>query len=106
MKYDNLVAGSNTTPKDVLSIVIPNYTAAKRTIEGPTNTKPPVPRLAPNLFTDSLLRILEIKTGPFWEHSPQLYSIATGVPRWEKVRTGLSKMYEVSDGYRRVVSPN
>lgn len=35
---------------------------------------------------------LQIKKGPFHEHSPVLYDIA-GVPNWQKVNTGLLKMY-------------
>ncbi|KAJ1980330.1 Serine/threonine-protein phosphatase 2A activator 1 [Dimargaris verticillata] len=34
----------------------------------------------------------EVKTGPFFEHSPTLYSIS-GVPYWKKVNQGLQKMY-------------
>lgn len=49
-----------------------------------------------NLYFISISRIHEVKFGPFHEHSSQLYSIATGVPRWSKVNSGLFKMYEVS----------
>jgi hypothetical protein len=88
--------GTKSSPNDVLPLVIPGYSSPQKSLDGPANTTiPPPPKLPPNMFTDSLLRILEIKSGPFWEHSPQLYSIATGVPRWEKVRSGLCKMYEV-----------
>lgn len=43
----------------------------------------------------SIMRIHEVKRGPFHEHSSQLYAIATGVPNWRKVNSGLFKMYEV-----------
>ena len=42
-----------------------------------------------------VMRINEFKRGPFHEHSSQLYSIATGVPNWGKVNSGLFKMYQV-----------
>jgi hypothetical protein len=40
-------------------------------------------------------RIQTFKTGPFAEHSAQLYNIAMGVPLWSKVHSGLVKMYQV-----------
>ena len=39
-----------------------------------------------------------MKQGPFYEHSSQLHAIATGVPNWGKVHSGLIKMYEVCIG--------
>jgi serine/threonine-protein phosphatase 2A activator len=48
-----------------------------------------------NLYFLSIMRIHEVKHGPFYEHSSQLYSIATGVATWRKVNSGLFKMYEV-----------
>lgn len=48
-----------------------------------------------NLYFMSIMRIHEVKSGPFHEHSSQLYSIATGVQHWSKVHSGLFKMYEV-----------
>lgn len=56
-------------------------------------TRPPLPPT--NLYFLSISRILEVKQGPFFEHSSQLYSIATGVQLWSKVNSGLFKMYEV-----------
>ena len=53
---------------------------------------PPLP--ATNLYFMSIMRIHEVKTGPFHEHSSQLHSIAVGVPNWSKVNSGLFKMYE------------
>ena len=35
----------------------------------------------------------QVKTGPFAEHSNQLWNIS-GVPNWEKVNSGLFKMYK------------
>lgn len=43
-----------------------------------------------------ITRIHALKTGPFHEHSSQLYAIATGVPHWAKANQGLLKMYDVS----------
>lgn len=54
---------------------------------------PPLPPT--NLYFMSITRIHAVKSGPFHEHSSQLYSIATGVQYWTKVHTGLFKMYEV-----------
>jgi serine/threonine-protein phosphatase 2A activator len=34
-----------------------------------------------------------MKTGPFFEHSPKLYSIAD-VPTWNKINEGMMKMYQ------------
>jgi len=55
---------------------------------------PPLPPT--NLYFMSIMRIHEVKRGPFYEHSSQLYSIATGVASWSKVNSGLFKMYDVS----------
>ncbi|KAJ1959476.1 Serine/threonine-protein phosphatase 2A activator [Dipsacomyces acuminosporus] len=46
------------------------------------------------LYLQSIRFIMEVKRGPFFEHSRQLYDIS-GVPRWEKVNQGLGKMYKV-----------
>jgi hypothetical protein len=54
------------------------------------------PPLSPtNLYFLSIMRIHQVKRGPFHEHSSQLYAIATGVATWRKVNSGLFKMYEV-----------
>jgi serine/threonine-protein phosphatase 2A activator len=34
-----------------------------------------------------------VKTGPFYEHSPILYDISA-VPTWQKVNSGLLKMFD------------
>ncbi|KAI0706455.1 Phosphotyrosyl phosphatase activator [Earliella scabrosa] len=63
--------------------------------------QPPLPPT--NLYFMSIMRIHEVKSGPFHEHSSQLYSIATGVQYWTKVHTGLFKMYEAEVLGKRVV---
>lgn len=45
------------------------------------------------LFLSSILHVNDLKSGPFAEHSPMLHNIATTVPNWAKVNTGLTKMY-------------
>ncbi|KAK4050290.1 Serine/threonine-protein phosphatase 2A activator 1 [Microbotryomycetes sp. JL201] len=45
------------------------------------------------LFLSSILHVNELKSGPFAEHSPLMHNIATTVPSWTKVSTGLFKMY-------------
>jgi len=86
--------GSSTFPSVVLGLVQPSASDSE---------KRAAKALAPNLYTLSLKRILELKTGPFHEHSSQLYSIASGVPKWEKVLSGLGKMYEAEVLGKRVV---
>ncbi|KAK0472014.1 hypothetical protein IW261DRAFT_822267 [Armillaria novae-zelandiae] len=62
---------------------------------------PPLPPT--NLYFMSIMRILDVKRGPFHEHSSQLYSIAQSVPNWGKVNMGLFKMYEAEVLGKRVV---
>lgn len=45
------------------------------------------------LFLSSILHVNDLKTGPFAEHSPMLHNIASTVPNWTKVSSGLLKMY-------------
>ena len=45
------------------------------------------------MFLECIKFIQEVKTGPFAEHSNQLWSIS-GVPAWTKVNGGLIKMYK------------
>jgi len=62
------------------------------------------PSLPPtNLYFMLIERIRQVKTGPFHEHSAQLYSIAVNVPTWTKVNSGLFKMYEAEVLSKRVV---
>lgn len=56
---------------------------------------PPLPPT--NLYFMAIMRIFDVKYGPFHEHSYQLHSIASGVPNWSKVNSGLFKMYEVGN---------
>lgn len=86
--------GFNTLPSVMLGLMLPN---------APNAEKEAVDNLPPNFYSLSLRRILEVKSGPFHEHSSQLYSIATGVPRWEKVFSGLGKMYDAEVLGKRVV---
>ncbi|KAF8799054.1 Phosphotyrosyl phosphatase activator [Phlegmacium glaucopus] len=62
---------------------------------------PPLPPT--NLYFMAIMRILDVKSGPFYEHSSQLHSIAVGVPNWGKVNSGLFKMYEAEVLGKRVV---
>jgi len=45
------------------------------------------------LFLGCIKYIQEVKTGPFYEHSNQLWNIS-GLPGWNKVNQGLIKMYK------------
>eukprot|EP01083_Nonionella_stella_P288994 983510_1 len=45
------------------------------------------------LYLSSIQFILQMKTGPFGEHSPLLFDISA-VPYWHKVKSGLLKMYQ------------
>ncbi|KAL7676883.1 hypothetical protein ACOME3_003132 [Neoechinorhynchus agilis] len=46
------------------------------------------------MFMSAIKHINEVKSGPFFEHSNQLWQIS-GVPTWRKVHQGLVKMYRV-----------
>lgn len=48
-----------------------------------------------NLYFSMLKRVHQLKRGPFYEHSAQLYSIGANVMHWKKVYSGLGKMYKV-----------
>ncbi|KAG8834040.1 Serine/threonine-protein phosphatase 2A activator 1 [Serendipita sp. 399] len=63
--------------------------------------KPPLPPT--NLYNLQVTRIYQLKIGPFFEHSAQLHAIATGVPNWDKVNSGMLKMYEAEVLNKRVV---
>lgn len=51
-------------------------------------------------FSSYGLSLFQMKTGPFAEHSNQLWNISA-VPTWSKVNQGLIRMYkaEVSGGW-------
>lgn len=46
------------------------------------------------MFLGCIEYINKVKTGPFAEHSNQLWGIS-GVSQWSKVNSGLIKMYKV-----------
>ncbi|EFO21131.2 hypothetical protein LOAG_07359 [Loa loa] len=46
-----------------------------------------------NLFFDAIQHINKTKSGPFHEHSNQLWNISA-VQTWEKINSGMFKMYE------------
>jgi len=56
-----------------------------------------------NLYFMAVARIQRVKVGPFFEHSSQLYSIATHVQSWAKVNKGLFEMYQAEVLGKRVV---
>ena len=72
------IAPESPPPSSILSILSP-----------PTQTQ----THPETLYHSHLLRILQTKTGPFHEHSSQLYSILTQVQSWKKICLGLSRMY-------------
>ena len=45
-----------------------------------------------DLYFEGIRFIGKVKTGPFFEHSPILNDIATSVPSWEKVASGMIRM--------------
>jgi len=45
------------------------------------------------MYLAAIKYINQVKTGPFFEHSPTLYSISN-VAHWEKVNQGMMKMYK------------
>lgn len=47
-----------------------------------------------NMYFSAIHFINEVKTGPFWEHSQQLYSISGITQGWGKINKGLLKMYD------------
>ncbi|KIY49173.1 Phosphotyrosyl phosphatase activator, partial [Fistulina hepatica ATCC 64428] len=63
--------------------------------------KPPLPPT--NLYFMAIMRINQVKTGPFYEHSSQLHAIASSVPYWPKVHHGMCKMYKAEVLGKRVV---
>ncbi|KAH7101968.1 Phosphotyrosyl phosphatase activator [Auriculariales sp. MPI-PUGE-AT-0066] len=63
----------------------------------------PVPEPQSNLYFASIDRVHRLKQGPFHEHSPQLHAIASQVPHWGKVNSGMFKMYEAEVLSKRVV---
>lgn len=76
-------------PEDLLRFIpTPTAIPASR-----TSTSHSIPPFA-NLYTTSIARIHSLKRGPFNEHSPILYDVATTVPSWVKVHSGMMKMWQ------------
>ncbi|MCJ1309796.1 Serine/threonine-protein phosphatase 2A activator 1 [Agyrium rufum] len=48
-----------------------------------------------NMYFAAIGFIYDVKTGPFWEHSPTLYDISGVTAGWAKVNKGMIKMYNV-----------
>lgn len=46
-----------------------------------------------NMYFGAVGFIYDVKTGPFWEHSPQLYDISGVKAGWGKINKGMLKMY-------------
>lgn len=46
-----------------------------------------------NMYFDAIAFIYDVKTGPFWEHSPILYDISGVKDGWAKINKGMMKMY-------------
>ncbi|AMD23015.1 HHR246Cp [Eremothecium sinecaudum] len=50
---------------------------------------------ATNLYCNAIAFIFRVKSGPFAQHSPMLFDISRNVLSWNKVASGLIKMYRV-----------
>lgn len=48
-----------------------------------------------NIFFAAIGFIFDVKTGPFWEHSPMLFDISGVRAGWGKINKGMIKMYNV-----------
>lgn len=46
-----------------------------------------------NMYFSAIQFINDVKTGPFWEHSPVLYDISGIKDGWGKINKGMLKMY-------------
>ncbi|KAL8748662.1 MAG: hypothetical protein Q9184_007158 [Pyrenodesmia sp. 2 TL-2023] len=46
-----------------------------------------------NMYFSAIGFIYDVKTGPFWEHSPMLYDISGVRAGWAKINKGMIKMY-------------
>ncbi|XP_066597793.1 serine/threonine-protein phosphatase 2A activator-like isoform X2 [Prorops nasuta] len=55
------------------------------------------------MFLGSINFILQVKTGPFAEHSNQLWNVSA-VSSWSKVNSGLIRMYKVEHYFLQVLS--
>lgn len=48
-----------------------------------------------NMYFSAIGFIYDVKTGPFWEHSPILFDISGVKAGWAKINKGMIKMYNV-----------
>lgn len=55
------------------------------------------------LYLDAIAFIKEMKTGPFFEHSPMLHDISGAQGGWAKINSGMIKMYRAEVWGKRVV---
>ncbi|KAI5244112.1 Phosphotyrosyl phosphatase activator [Aureobasidium subglaciale] len=46
-----------------------------------------------NMYFSAIAFIFDVKTGPFWEHSPTLFDISGIKDGWAKINKGMIKMY-------------
>ncbi|KAA6380451.1 MAG: putative Phosphotyrosyl phosphatase activator, partial [Streblomastix strix] len=54
-----------------------------------------VSSLAPEyMYHEAIQYVFQMKSGPFYEHSPTLYSLTQDVKTWEKINMGMIKMYK------------
>lgn len=71
-------------------------------IEPPSFLQPEIVDMYANeyMFLSCIQYINKVKTGPFAEHSNQLWGIS-GVASWSKINGGLIKMYKAEVSVRR-----
>jgi hypothetical protein len=55
------------------------------------------------LYLEAIAFIREVKTGPFFEHSPMLFDISRVRPGWPKINQGMLKMYKGEVWHKRPV---
>jgi len=55
------------------------------------------------LYFGAIRYILEMKTGPFFEHSPILFNLTGVVGGWPKINGGMFKMYRAEVWGKRTV---
>ena len=76
-------------PIDEMLQFVPRHLSTAQSRTSSSAGQPPFA----NLYTTSIARIHALKRGPFSEHSPILYDVATTVPNWVKVQSGMLKMW-------------
>ncbi|KAK3945636.1 Serine/threonine-protein phosphatase 2A activator 1 [Diplogelasinospora grovesii] len=75
MPLEGSVAGA-PKPSDVVKVELAN------------------PHKEENMYFSAIGFINDVKTGPFWEHSPMLFDISGITDGWGKVNKGMLKMYD------------